>query len=405
MIIIYLVFNFKQDRLLKSIEKERGYIADYYIYGTHLNFTGNIELVDVDGYKISLVLKSNNEEIELKSNIKVDKNNISFKLSENINDGLSLNDLNNGNYYLLLKLSNKDNKKYYSFINSTEYGNLEYYSTTKNSNNKKIDFIYDEDNKTFKISIVKSKLPSDVYDVTIDAGYGKIDPGSSFKLGNNVYYESELSLKVALSLRDYLEQKGYKVLMTRESSCDLDYYGLEGRAVIPNKYKTKLTISIHLNSEEKSMNYGGVEVYTPNDINYAFARNLADHTKNIAHTSYSLKNADKVEDGVYYSYYDDDTIKESTLESLKNNYNPYNIEKYAPTMYMIRETGGKMTKAYVDGRISAYGTNLYYDSNIATETYLIELGYISYKEDLRNIIDNYNLYAKAIGKTIDEYLK
>lgn len=86
--------------------------------------------------------------------------------------------------------------------------------------------------------------------------------------------------------------------MTRESACDLDYYDLEGRAVIPNKYKTKLTISIHLNSEEKSMNYGGVEVYTPNDINYAFARNLADHTKNIAHTSYSLKNADKVEDGV-----------------------------------------------------------------------------------------------------------
>lgn len=60
-----------------------------------------------------------------------------------------------------------------------------------------------------------------------------------------------------------------------------------------------------------------------------------------------------------------------------------------------------MIKVYVDGIISDYGTNLYYDSNIANETYLIKLGYISYKKNLKNVINNYNLYVKEVGKAID----
>lgn len=60
-----------------------------------------------------------------------------------------------------------------------------------------------------------------------------------------------------------------------------------------------------------------------------------------------------------------------------------------------------MIKVYVDGIISDYGTDFYYNSNIANETYLIELGYISYKKNLKNVINNYNLYVKEVGKVID----
>lgn len=40
---------------------------------------------------------------------------------------------------------------------------------------------------------------------------------------------------------------------------------------------------------------------------------------------------------------------------------------------MLRETGGIATKAYVDGRNPNYGKNMFYNSNIGVEAYLLEL--------------------------------
>lgn len=43
------------------------------------------------------------------------------------------------------------------------------------------------------------------------------------------------------------------------------------------------------------------------------------------------------------------------------------------------------------------------DSMLAVESYLIELGYINYKEDLDNILNNYELYVEAITNAVKEY--
>ena len=40
---------------------------------------------------------------------------------------------------------------------------------------------------------------------------------------------------------------------------------------------------------------------------------------------------------------------------------------------MLRETGGIATSAYVDGRNPSYGANMFYNSNIGVEAYLLEL--------------------------------
>ena len=40
---------------------------------------------------------------------------------------------------------------------------------------------------------------------------------------------------------------------------------------------------------------------------------------------------------------------------------------------MLRETGGIVTGAYVDGRNKEFGKNKYYNSNIGVEAYLLEL--------------------------------
>ena len=67
---------------------------------------------------------------------------------------------------------------------------------------------------------------------------------------------------------------------------------------------------------------------------------------------------------------------------------------------MIRETGAKITNAYVDGRNKEYGVNLYYNSNMGNESYLIELGYINSDKDLNNLLTNEEGYLKGIEQSI-----
>ena len=64
---------------------------------------------------------------------------------------------------------------------------------------------------------------------------------------------------------------------------------------------------------------------------------------------------------------------------------------------MIREIGGIATGAYVNGTNQSYGENIYRNSN------LIELGYMNVNKDLRNILNNGELYARAIADSIKSY--
>ena len=89
----------------------------------------------------------------------------------------------------------------------------------------------------------------------------------------------------------------------------------------------------------------------------------------------------------------------------KNNYEPYNITTSTPYLYIIRETGGTSTFAYVDGRNTDYGKNNYFNSNIGIETYFINLGVLKNEKDLNNITSNYGSYMNGIVKTIIDYYK
>ena len=72
---------------------------------------------------------------------------------------------------------------------------------------------------------------------------------------------------------------------------------------------------------------------------------------------------------------------------------------------MIRETGGINTHAYVDGRDPKYSINKYYKSNIGTESYLLEIGYISNNYELNNMLENKEKYAGAIATCITNYIR
>lgn len=78
-----------------------------------------------------------------------------------------------------------------------------------------------------------------------------------------------------------------------------------------------------------------------------FAANIVKYGK----TAYSDLDANyKVSDGVYVRTFKDWEIEESVTEANKNGYKPYIIREYTPYLYMLRETGGIATGAYIDGR-------------------------------------------------------
>ncbi len=140
------------------------------------------------------------------------------------------------------------------------------------------------------------------------------------------------------------------------------------------KSKAKYVFSIHLNSIEEVNSQYGVEIYVPAKTNLNTAKTFASNIAKYANTKYStLEAVYKKEEGVYARTFKENEIEESRKEAEELGYTPYKITKETPYLYMLRETGGIATGAYVDGRNTKMGKNMYYNSNIGVEAYLIEL--------------------------------
>lgn len=397
----YIYYTYEESKyyedILDKVNEEAFNINSYSIFGTHLNIEGciNKELNNSD-----LILKNKEEEIILKSSFYKEDGSTCFYVSEYNNDGIYLDDLKLGDYILLVK----DNDIYYTFNNNTSNSDLEYYTITKeNSNNKiNIKFKVYENKNYVNFIIKKSKLPDNVYDISIDPGHGGKDPGSIGKLNGVEYYESNLTLKVSLLLKEELENIGLKVHMTRSEDIYLDPYGEGGRALLANDNNAKYSFSIHFNSDYGIMTYGGVEIYIPNDIDLTLSRLFASNLSTVV--GYSKNSNFKIEDGLYYKYFKQSDIDESNESMKEDGMIPFDIVLNCPYMYMIRELGGINTYAYIDGRNDYYGLNSHYNSIKTVEPYLLELAYINYSSDLSKVVNNPELFSDAISKSIKEYL-
>ena len=201
-------------------------------------------------------------------------------------------------------------------------------------------------------------------------------------------------------LLDKLNSLGYKARLTWDSSKvssdkKINEYGPEGRAVIPNEVKAKYLISIHINSGAKSVS--GIEVYTASGINYDFARDIADNMVNYTGIGVSRSRLNKFYDGVYTRNFTDEDVKHSLEEYAEKGINAYDVSTKSSYYYMIRETGGIITGAYVDDRNDKTNYNLYYNSNVACESYLLELGYITNANDVDILVNKKNEYINAIA--------
>lgn len=92
--------------------------------------------------------------------------------------------------------------------------------------------------------------------IVIDAGHGGKDFGTNSP-SNPKYLEKNLTLSTAFMLRNYLQQMGYEILLTRD---DDTFIPLDERAQIANEQKPKAFISVHYNHAD-SKDAAGIEVY------------------------------------------------------------------------------------------------------------------------------------------------
>ncbi len=402
LLIIFLMFGgyilydnyFSKKIPILNTEDDVVNVDELYIYGNHLNINGKI----VNAENLDLVLY-NGDFISYKINIK-DNN---FNMSDYVNDGIKLEDIPKGIYYAFIRSTTKDDDdkesyKYYVLNNNTKYEETIYYAFSNNGN--KIVINSDNDYHTLMLNITENN-DENIYDVIIDPGHGGMDSGAI----KNGYKESELTMKIAANLKKKMEANGIKVKLTREegqlnNNEKLIDYGTNGRAVISGDVHAKYLFSIHLNSNAYS-SVNGVEVYTPANINYDFAKSLATAIVNNTGCSYSTNKLNKQFDGIYTRSFTEADIKSSMEEYAERNMNAYDITTKSNYFYMIREPGAIITGAYVDDRNSKIGENKYYNSNVGTEAYLLELAYLSNMNDLNNILNNMDKYTDAIANSFN----
>lgn len=396
--IYYIYESYSSVEVEKKIQLDgTAYIEKYYVYGTNFNLSGYLD--NNDNIKdVKLILYNDKRETELNLDYELVEDRIVFSTSNLINVGYYLDKTELGKNYLLLKISMADESMhYYGLENKSDYKELKYYTLSKINH---VIFINSDNQYNTLMLDVKKNKDDNVYDITIDPGHGGKDPGACSK-GN---CEKGITLDVATMLVNKLNEAGLKVNLTRtDNDTGIPNYnmnGMLGRAVIPNESNSKYMFSIHLNSHANKKMHG-VEILTPTNIDYSFAKMFADKIVEYTGTSYSINMGNKMFDGVYTRTFNAKDIKEH-MEEYKEL--AYDVKEGTSYYFMIRETGGILTGAYIDSRNPSIGENPYYNSNKGIESYILELGYIISSDDINNILNKKENYVNAIYDSIMEKL-
>jgi N-acetylmuramoyl-L-alanine amidase len=103
--------------------------------------------------------------------------------------------------------------------------------------------------KPFRASIPQHAKPL----VILDPGHGGSDEGAKI----NFFHEKRITLLTTLALKKYLEEKDYRVILTRSRDV---FVSLERRVSIANKTRAVIFVSIHYNASH-SADAKGIEVF------------------------------------------------------------------------------------------------------------------------------------------------
>ena len=126
--------------------------------------------------------------------------------------------------------------------------------------------------------------------IVIDPGHGGKDPGA---FGGNTRKERTIVLSISKKLREILTQKGYTVLMTRDTN---RFIPLRERTAFAIQHKADLFLSIHANGSE-SPKARGIETYYLDVASTDKASEIIAAREN-ADSGYSIQELEKLLKGI-----------------------------------------------------------------------------------------------------------
>jgi N-acetylmuramoyl-L-alanine amidase len=228
-----------------------------------------------------------------------------------------------------------------------------------------------------KLSLAR-QLGLGVRRVVIDAGHGAQDPGA---IGIGGLQEKDVTLDLALRVRDILQAAGYATVLTRDRDV---YLPLEERTALANTARGDLFLSLHCNSSDDG-NLSGVETYY---------LNLASSRRAIAtaarENSMALANMSDLQDllkEIYNSKMDESSqfaaaVQRSLHASLRRSYAD------------VKDLGVKQAPFYV-----LIGAQM--------PSVLAEVSFINHRAEGRRLADPAyrQLIAQAIADGVKRYVK
>ena len=221
------------------------------------------------------------------------------------------------------------------------------------------------------------------YRVVIDAGHGGKDTGA-ICCGNKK--EKQVVLSVALKVKNLLEEKDFKVYMTRDND---SFVKLPKRTEFANKKKADIFISIHANAapNKKVRNiFKGIEVYYLSPAKTKRAEDAA-----------AKENAVMFEGKDFYT-------KSEFLSLLSR-------EKIVESHKLGLDVSSKILKNVRSDFDSIYNggvkpANFWVLVGAQMPSILVETGYITHPREGKNLMNSHyqKLLAKGIAEGVERYL-
>lgn len=115
--------------------------------------------------------------------------------------------------------------------------------------------------------------------ILIDPGHGGIDGGAKSSSGT---IEKDINLQISLKLKKALEEKGYKVFLTREEDKELNtkkVKDLDERCKMKRDTNCDIFISIHQNKFSKANCFGAQVWFADNEKSQKVANNIQESLK------------------------------------------------------------------------------------------------------------------------------
>jgi N-acetylmuramoyl-L-alanine amidase len=395
-----------------------GTITKFDTYGTSFNVYGTLE-TDASVQDVSLVLKdlySGEDSAVTELSYYQDGTTLTFS-TVNALEGMYLETVAAGEYAVLVRLdtgeTDDDGNAVYSYVTLSDSSGedaIDYWTITDTdtgtNNEITISFETYDGIDYMALNCAEGEKPDSVADIVIDAGHGGLDSGTTSSDGEIL--EADVTLSYALALQEVLEEAGYTVAVTRDGTEDPNentaytMYDSGGRIDTMMSAHAKVSLSLHCNSSGGYYDsYNGVEIYVSSKSNGVLGTMLADAiVANVGMNYGEQAELKQVSDGVFVKTIDAEAIAEMAAEGINTSEITTDTDYY----FMIRETGGIATGAYVDGSNPDYSANEWRDTNMGLETVLVEMGYMSNEHDLSILMNDEDTYVSTLADVLENYI-